>query len=86
MLSNQIPVKISVVVPLYNEEENIDALFGRLLAVLDTVDTYEALIDISFLVGKPEVRAESLWCPCPIMTPDGGTLCYMDAMACASKG
>lgn len=28
MLSNQIPVKISVV-PLYNEEENIDALFQQ---------------------------------------------------------
>ena len=39
MLSNQIPVKISVVVPLYNEEENIDALFRRLLAVLEALNT-----------------------------------------------
>jgi len=44
MLSNQIPVKISVVVPLYNEEENIDALFGRLLAVLEALNTsYEVV-------------------------------------------
>jgi glycosyltransferase involved in cell wall biosynthesis len=28
------PVEISVVVPVYNEEENLDALFGRLMAVL----------------------------------------------------
>ena len=39
MLSNQIPVRISVVVPLYNEEENIDALFRRLLAVLEALNT-----------------------------------------------
>lgn len=39
MLSNQIPVKISVVVPLYNEEENIAALFRRLLAVLEALNT-----------------------------------------------
>ncbi len=44
MLSNQIPVRISVVVPLYNEEENIDALFGRLLAVLEALNTsYEVI-------------------------------------------
>ncbi|MFO0280037.1 MAG: glycosyltransferase family 2 protein, partial [bacterium] len=44
MLSNQIPVKISVVVPLYNEEENVDALFRRLLAVLETINTsYEVV-------------------------------------------
>lgn len=39
MLSNQIPVRISVVVPLYNEQENIDALFRRLLAVLEALNT-----------------------------------------------
>ena len=39
MLSNQITVKISVVVPLYNEEENIDVLFSRLLAVLEALNT-----------------------------------------------
>ena len=38
MLSNQITVKISVVVPLYNEEENIDVLFSRLLAVLENLE------------------------------------------------
>jgi glycosyltransferase involved in cell wall biosynthesis len=44
MLSNQIPVRISVVVPLYNEEENIDALFRRLLAVLEALNTsYEVI-------------------------------------------
>ena len=44
MLSNQIPVRISVVVPLYNEEENIDALFQRLLAVLEALNTsYEVI-------------------------------------------
>ena len=44
MLSNQIPVKISVVVPLYNEEENIDVLFRRLLAVLEALNTsYEVV-------------------------------------------
>lgn len=44
MLSNQIPVRISVVVPLYNEEENVDALFGRLLAVLEALNTsYEVI-------------------------------------------
>jgi glycosyltransferase involved in cell wall biosynthesis len=44
MLSNQILVKISVVVPLYNEEENIDALFQRLLAVLEALNTsYEVV-------------------------------------------
>ena len=39
MLSNQIPVRISVVAPLYNEQENIDALFRRLLAVLEALNT-----------------------------------------------
>lgn len=44
MLSNQIPVRISVVVPLYNEQENIDALFRRLLAVLEALNTsYEVI-------------------------------------------
>jgi glycosyltransferase involved in cell wall biosynthesis len=44
MLSNQITVKISVVVPLYNEEENIDVLFSRLLAVLEALNTsYEVI-------------------------------------------
>ena len=44
MLSNQIPVKISIVVPLYNEEENVDALFRRLLAVLEALNTsYEVV-------------------------------------------
>ena len=44
MLSNQITVKISVVVPLYNEEENIDVLFSRLLAVLEVLNTsYEVI-------------------------------------------
>ncbi|MBE9244341.1 glycosyltransferase family 2 protein [Microcystis aeruginosa LEGE 00239] len=38
------PVRISVVVPLYNEEENIDALFRRLLAVLEALNTsYEVI-------------------------------------------
>ena len=39
MLSNQIPVRISVVAPLYNEQENIDALFRRLLEVLEALNT-----------------------------------------------
>ena len=44
MLSNQIPVRISVVAPLYNEQENIDALFRRLLAVLEALNTsYEVI-------------------------------------------
>ena len=44
MLSNQIPVRISVVVPLYNEQENIDALFRRLLEVLEALNTsYEVI-------------------------------------------
>ena len=44
MLSNQIPVRISVVAPLYNEQENIDALFRRLLEVLEALNTsYEVI-------------------------------------------
>ncbi|MCA2625478.1 MAG: glycosyltransferase family 2 protein [Microcystis sp. M20BS1] len=38
------PVRISVVAPLYNEQENIDALFRRLLAVLEALNTsYEVI-------------------------------------------
>jgi len=47
MLSNQIPVKISVVVPLYNEEENIDALFRRLLAVLEALNTSYEIVCVN---------------------------------------
>ena len=47
MLSNQIPVKISVVVPLYNEEENIDALFRRLLAVLEAINTSYEIVCVN---------------------------------------
>ncbi len=51
MLSNQIPVKISVVVPFYNEEENIDALFQRLLAVLEALNTsYESFASMMVVV------------------------------------
>jgi len=38
MLSNQIPVKISVVVPLYNEEENITEMYRRLHHVMEQLD------------------------------------------------
>lgn len=47
MLSNQIPVKISVVVPLYNEEENIAALFRRLLAVLEALNTSYEIVCVN---------------------------------------
>ncbi|ELP53707.1 glycosyl transferase 2 family protein [Microcystis aeruginosa TAIHU98] len=37
-------MRISVVAPLYNEQENIDALFRRLLAVLEALNTsYEVI-------------------------------------------
>lgn len=42
MLSNLNPVDLSVVIPLYNEEPNIDFLFERLLSVLAPLKmTYE---------------------------------------------
>jgi glycosyltransferase involved in cell wall biosynthesis len=44
MSSQTNPVEISVVVPLYNEEPNIDYLFERLLAVLDRINlSYEII-------------------------------------------
>ncbi|MDJ0577419.1 MAG: glycosyltransferase family 2 protein [Xenococcaceae cyanobacterium MO_234.B1] len=45
MMSDHSPeIEISVVVPLYNEEENIDYLFTRLLSVLDKLETsYEVV-------------------------------------------
>jgi len=47
MLSNQIPVRISVVAPLYNEQENIDALFRRLLEVLEALNTSYEIVCVN---------------------------------------
>ena len=39
-----ISIDLSLIVPLYNEEENIDYLFQRLLAVLDSIGmSYEII-------------------------------------------
>lgn len=44
MLESSLPVQISVVVPLYNEEENLDYLFNRLFTVLEQLaTTYEII-------------------------------------------
>lgn len=40
-------VEISVVVPLYNEEDNLDTLFGRLLAVLDDLGTSYEIVCVN---------------------------------------
>ncbi|MBD1898846.1 glycosyltransferase family 2 protein [Trichocoleus sp. DQ-A3] len=41
------PVELSVVVPLYNEEDNIDYLFERLLSVLETVNTTYEIVCVN---------------------------------------
>lgn len=42
MISYSNPVELSVIVPLYNEESNIDYLFERLLLVLEEItNSYE---------------------------------------------
>ncbi|MDJ0648531.1 MAG: glycosyltransferase family 2 protein [Xenococcaceae cyanobacterium MO_188.B19] len=40
-------IEISVVVPLYNEEENIDYLFTRLLSVLDKLETSYEIVCVN---------------------------------------
>jgi glycosyltransferase involved in cell wall biosynthesis len=47
MIANQIPVQVSVVVPIYNEEENIDVLFSRLLAVLEALNTSYEIVCVN---------------------------------------
>ena len=45
MLSNS--VKLSVVIPFYNEEKNIDYLFKRLITVLDKLETTYEIICVN---------------------------------------
>ncbi len=45
MLSNS--VKISVVIPFYNEEKNVDYLFDRLINVLDKLETTYEIICVN---------------------------------------
>jgi glycosyltransferase involved in cell wall biosynthesis len=40
-------VEISIVVPLYNEEENIEALFKRLLTILDNLSTRYEIVCVN---------------------------------------
>jgi polyisoprenyl-phosphate glycosyltransferase len=47
MLVNLNSVEISVVIPLYNEAENIDYLFERLISVLDQLNTSYEIICIN---------------------------------------
>ncbi len=48
MMSDHRPeIEISVVVPLYNEEENIDYLFTRLLSVLDKLETSYEIVCVN---------------------------------------
>ena len=48
MMSDHSPeIEISVVVPLYNEEENIDYLFTRLLSVLDKLETSYEIVCVN---------------------------------------
>lgn len=47
MSANVNPINISVVVPLYNEEDNIDYLFDRLLSVLDRLNTSYEIICVN---------------------------------------
>ena len=47
MSDNLSAVEISVVVPLYNEEDNIDYLFERLILVLDRLNTRYEIICIN---------------------------------------
>ena len=48
MMSDHRPeIEISIVVPLYNEEENIDYLFTRLLSVLDKLETSYEIVCVN---------------------------------------
>ncbi len=48
MMSEHRPeIEISIVVPLYNEEENIDYLFTRLLSVLDKLETSYEIVCVN---------------------------------------
>lgn len=47
MSANINQINISVVVPLYNEEDNIDYLFDRLLSVLDRLNTSYEIICVN---------------------------------------
>jgi glycosyltransferase involved in cell wall biosynthesis len=41
------PVQISLVIPLYNEEENLDYLFSRIFAVLEKLNTTHEIICVN---------------------------------------
>jgi glycosyltransferase involved in cell wall biosynthesis len=41
------PVEVSIVVPVYNEEENLDVLFTRLLTVLDALGTSYEIVCVN---------------------------------------
>ena len=47
MVDSDRSIEISVVVPLYNEEENIDYLFTRLLSVLDKLKTSYEIVCVN---------------------------------------
>ena len=47
MSDYSLDIEISVVVPLYNEEENIDYLFTRLLSVLDKLETSYEIVCVN---------------------------------------
>jgi glycosyltransferase involved in cell wall biosynthesis len=47
MTVNEAKIELSIVIPLYNEEDNIDYLFERLIAVLDTIQTTYEIICIN---------------------------------------
>jgi glycosyltransferase involved in cell wall biosynthesis len=47
MLEISAPVQISVVVPLYNEEENLDYLFSRILVVLERLETTYEIVCVN---------------------------------------
>ena len=47
MSDYSLDIEISVVVPLYNEEENIDYLFTRLLGVLDKLETSYEIVCVN---------------------------------------
>ena len=47
MVSNSKTIELSVVVPLYNEEENIDHLFERLITVLKALKTTYEIVCIN---------------------------------------